>query len=105
MAVNCGRDWSSELACYASDDDFPTSCQNVEFSTHRPNAFIKHASSASQEDGHANSANLGKIGQHYGSDSPLCAERLRKQSLQLGSLRRDRRNRRQIPNSGIQATS
>jgi hypothetical protein len=26
-----------------SGDDFPTSCQNVDSSTHRPNAFIKHA--------------------------------------------------------------
>ena len=26
-----------------SGDDFPTSCQNVDCSTHRPNAFIKHA--------------------------------------------------------------
>jgi len=26
-----------------SGDDFPTSCQNVDCSTHRPNAFMKHA--------------------------------------------------------------
>jgi hypothetical protein len=79
-----------------NDDEFPTSCQNVECSTHRPNAFVKHARRPNkqerehsgnppstleprirasnickkqfkfsyQEDGHANSSNLAKIGQH-----------------------------------------
>jgi len=119
-------------------DDFPTSCQNVDCSTQRPNAFIKHArkpnmrerelsgnptfSPRAKDQGleHLQEAvqvqvvkkivtPISRISRKFanikGSDSPLGAERLCKQSLQLGTLRRDRRNRRQMPNSGIQVIS
>jgi hypothetical protein len=36
LAVNCGWDWSFGDGLLLRDDDFPTSCQNVECSTHRP---------------------------------------------------------------------
>ena len=68
LAVHCGKDWSSELACYAA------------MTTSRL---------------HVKTSNVRHTGQTRSSSTPV----------QLGSLRRDRRNRRQIPNSGIQATS
>jgi hypothetical protein len=137
LAVIWGKDWSSQLACYAT---MTSSRLHVKTSNVRHTGQTRLSStpedrtsrSASTAETHLQPSSRGseprtsarsssssaikrmgmpilrisrKLANIKVQTRPLCAQRLCKQSLQLGSLRRDRRNRRQTPNSGIQATS